>query len=112
MLSTDSPDASLKIMSRSLKDITTMNTQLICNSVYRLVDMSRGLDMQVTADTAKDVYDLLHNLETADATKIDEKLKIINNIGIDKKIDITCSECGFSWEASYETNPVNFSLGS
>lgn len=107
-----SPEATLSLMSKSINEITKLNSQLIINSVYRLHDDSNGLDIIVGAENRTEIVELMKNIELDDVTNIENKVKEINNVGIDKSVSITCKECSYTWESEFETNPVNFSLGS
>lgn len=107
-----SPEAALKTMSNSLKEISKLNLELLVSSIYQLYDASEDIDIQVSGKNRQDVYNLLKNLDLEAVQRIEEKVKEINDIGMEKTLTIKCDGCEHEWETSFETNPVNFSLGS
>jgi hypothetical protein len=112
LANSSSPEDTLKLVGRSIQDMSILNSQLIVNSVFRLHDDSNGLDLLVNESNRKEVIELMKNLDLDDVSKIEDKVKLINNIGIEKKVQVKCSKCNHEWESEFETNPVNFSLGS
>lgn len=56
----------------------------------------------------EDINDWLHNIDRKMVDEIRTKISEINQIGIDKSIDVICEKCEHSWSTSIEYNPTDF----
>lgn len=103
----------LKILSASITELSKMNTDLLIDSI---VSISDGHEINVinNTDMRPFIVDYLKNAETAEINKIHEKLKEINQIGIDSTFEAKCQKdgCGHEWTIEADFNPINFLLGS
>lgn len=97
-------DERLKIFSASFKQLTVINYNLTMNSVIKVVDESK--DINVT--DREFIKEFLQNIDKVSADKITDLIKEINMIGIKKSFSAKCDACGHEWENDIDFNPVNF----
>lgn len=98
-------DQRLKIFSSSFKELSNVTFNLMCNSVIRVVDESRGVDVT----DREFIKDFLFNIEKKDIDQISDLVKEINQIGIKRTFTAHCEKCNHEWESEIDFNPVNFS---
>ena len=102
-------DTQLRVIDTCIKQMADLNYALMSDSIYRVADEDNGLNIVCnTVEDKKNILELLRNVGASDIAAIDEKINIINNIGVSNKMDATCGECGNQWEAVMNLNPVNF----
>jgi hypothetical protein len=97
-------DERLKIFSASFKQLTVINYNLTMNSVIKVVDESKGIDVT----DREFIKEFLQNIDKVSADKITDLIKEINLIGIKKTFTAKCDACGHEWENDIDFNPVNF----
>ena len=110
-ISSNDGDISAAIQ-ESIRKLISTNTMLISQSIYRIVDSNNDIDLVIDDSNVEDLRKLLFNIELKDAETIEQKVKDLNNIGMDKHVTVACDDCEHEWTTEMETNPVNFSLGS
>lgn len=94
----------MKIFSKSFNEISNLNVQLITNCIVKITQESE--DLQVT--DPKFILEFLQNIEKHVFNQLDELIKEINSIGVNKMFNAVCEECKHEWEAAIDFNPINF----
>ncbi len=95
----------LKVFSKAFKEMSVMTYQLMCNSVVKIVDESRGINVSDKIF----IKEFLHNIDKQSIDAISDLVKEINLIGIKKTFTAKCEKCEHEWENEIDFNPVNFS---
>ena len=110
----DDEAKAMKLFNKAMKTITEITAKLMVGCIHRMTDEDNGVDIECDSTTLADTAALLKNLPTESAVMIDDKIKEINNIGMDTNVTIKCSgeECNHEWSANVDVNPVNFSTAS
>ena len=102
---TISEDQRMKMFSTAFKELATVTYSLMLNSIIRVVDESKGVDV-----TDKNfIQDFLQNIDKKSIDKISDLIKEINLIGIKRSFTAVCEKCDHHWESEVDFNPVNFS---
>jgi len=105
------PDAEkLKLFSKSFKALSKLNYELLVNSIIRIVDDEKDMHFENTKQNHKFTNEMLHNIDIDEARKIDDKIKEINDIGVNKDLTIKCQSetCNHEWTTELDLNPINF----
>ena len=97
----------MHMFSKSFDSITELNASLLTECVTKIVH-KEGL----VVESKEHISQFLHNVSKDVFTSIDELVKDINSIGINKKFKVTCTECNHSWEADINFDPVGFFTAS
>jgi len=100
-----SEDERLKIFSTAFKELSIVTYTLMLNSVIKVVDESRDIDVS----DKDDIKEFLQNIDKKSSDKISDLITEINQIGIKKTFTAICNECKHEWESEVDFNPVNFS---
>lgn len=95
----------LKIFSSSFKALGQVTYDLMCNSIVKVVDESRNVNI----DDRAFIREFLLNIDKKSIDKISDLLKEINQIGIKRSFNAKCEKCEHVWESEIDFNPVNFS---
>ena len=95
----------MKLFASAFKEISNVTYSLMCNSVIKVVDEQRNIN--VTDKT--DIKEFLQNIDKKSVDKISDLIKEINGIGIKKTFTAVCTKCEHAWENEIDFNPVNFS---
>lgn len=98
-------DQRIKLFSTAFKELSNVTFNLMCNSVIRVVDESRGIDV----NDREFIRDFLFNIEKKDIDLISNLIKEINQVGIKRSFAARCEKCNHEWESEIDFNPVNFS---
>ncbi len=95
----------IKLFSNAFREISKVTYDLIANSIIKLVDESRGIDVK----DQKDIKEFLENTDKKSVDKISDLIKDINTVGIKKSFLAKCEKCNHEWVNEIDFNPVNFS---
>jgi len=102
------------------KEINAESMSIYNKSFRRMADMSvsllgRSIVKVVTPDADEvsnpdEIFAFIQNIDSSAAKQIDEVLAKINNLDIDKKIELTCSKesCGNVWVSEVDFSPTDF----
>ena len=88
----------------SFKKATALTMDLLTDSI---INVSKK-DGDLITDNPVFIKQWLSNIGKKEANKIEEGIKRINDIGINKNIDLTCDECNHEWTTKIEFDPANF----
>jgi hypothetical protein len=102
---TISEDQRLKLFSSAFKELSTITYELMVNSVIKVVDESKNINVNDKAD----IKEFLQNIDKMSSDKISDLIKEINQIGIKRSFTAKCEKCEHEWESEIDFNPVNFS---
>lgn len=93
-----------KEVTKSIQRINKLNLRMISDCIVKI-----EMPDQVVTD-ARAIDEFINNVAKPWVEKIDKKLKAINIKGIDKTVNIKCSnkECGHEWKTEVDFNPSNF----
>lgn len=102
----------LKLISKSIEEISKLNTELLIDSIYKIVDENNNLEIFNDHKNKNLFIDMLNNIDKSDFDKINDMVADANLFGIKKKTEITCDniDCGHTWEDTVDTNPLDFFL--
>lgn len=100
-----SDEERLKMFSKAFKEMGTVTSNLMCNSVIKVVDESKNINV----NNKDHIRGLLHNIDKVSADKITDLIKEINTIGIKRNFAAKCEKCNHEWDNDIDFNPVNFS---
>ena len=100
-----SDEERFKLFSTAFKELTMVTYSLLSNSIVKVVDESRGIDV----NEREFIKDFLQNIDKKSVDKISDLVKEINQIGIKRSFTAKCQSCGHEWENEIDFNPVNFS---
>jgi hypothetical protein len=89
-------------VSESFKRLTDLNNEMIVESIQSIATPDG-----VVGDSEM-IGEFIENASRAFVKKIDQKLKDINSLGMDKNIHLTCSECSEEWDTKIEFDPTSF----
>lgn len=88
----------------SFKKATALTMDLLTDSI---ISVSKK-DGDLITDDPVFIKQWLSNIGKKEANKIEEGIKRINDVGINKNIDLTCDECDHKWTTKIEFDPSNF----
>ena len=96
---------SMAIYNKSFRKMAEMSVGLLAKSIIKVVTP----DGEEVTDP-NEIYDFVQNIDSAAAKKLDEVLSKINNLDIDKRLDMVCSneECKHNWTTEVDFNPTDF----
>jgi len=97
-----SDDERQSFINQSYKVLNDMNVQMIAECVERVVTPGG------TVTERQFIDEFIHNIDLNQTHALENKLKEINEAGINKKHSVTCSQCSKTWETIVEFDPANF----
>lgn len=86
----------------TMERINQENKRVLADCVYKIV-VEEG-----EVSNKQEIYDFITNIPKSWSEKINDKIKKLNDSGIDKKIHADCSSCGKEWHSEVEFDPANF----
>jgi hypothetical protein len=89
-------------MNDTMKKISDLTLDILVNCILHIV-VPEG----VVSDK-KEIKDFLKNISKAWYEMIDNRVKDMNNHGIDKKLHIVCDNCKHEWDSNMEIDPTSF----
>lgn len=101
----------LRAFNKNFLQIAALNFELIVDSVASI----RGKDAEgeefVVTDR-KQIQEFLENCESAVGKKIEESIKTVNELGVNKVMQLYCEGCDELFEKEIGFDPVNFFTAS
>lgn len=91
-----------KAINESYKKITALNVEMMADCVMHIVTP------EGTVNHPMMIREFLANIPRQWSKKIEKKLKELNDYGIDKRLDVTCSACQHEWKTELEFDPASF----
>jgi hypothetical protein len=98
----------MKMLGDSVEVLAKLNFNLIAKCIMRVYKEGESEEDTVDVTDRNHIEDFTKNISREDIHKIQEKLEIINNIGIKKDFNATCSKCEHSWNVPIDFNPATF----
>lgn len=98
-----SEDQRIKMFSDSFIKMAQTNIDMLCSCVLKIV-MPNG--DEVTNE--KHIKEFLVNSDKRVLKSVDDMVKDINSVGVNKNFEAVCQKCEHSWETGIDYNPVNF----
>jgi phage FluMu protein Com len=92
-------------VNRTMKIISHATKAITADCVYKIV-VPEG-----TVTNKDEILEFISNVPKPWVEKIDEKIKALNDSGIDKTIHAHCEECKHEWDTEVEFDPANFFEG-
>lgn len=102
----------LKAFDKTFKDLVKTNIEMLCNAIMSVHNDEHEIHVEHTKETHNDILDFMKNIDKTDNDRIINKIKEVNQIGILKKLQVTCDHCKHEWETPIEFEPVTFLSGS
>ncbi len=93
------------VFKKSFTELSSMTFELMCKSIIKVVDESKGVNVSDKTHIAE----FVRNIDRNTADKIQKLVKEINDIGIKRTFIAKCDKCEHEWESEIDFNPVNFS---
>ena len=103
----DNSDEQLKALGDALEKLSLMNYEVILNSIKSIA--IPGGD---TVTEIEHISEFLNNVEKEIGMELNEHVSEINNGGIQKEIEMQCSECSHVYKTPINYDPVGFFLNS
>lgn len=97
-----SEEVRIKEMQNSMEKITQLQAYLLADCVIKVVTPT------VTVTDPEHIVEFMGNVSRAWASKIEERLKVINEMGMDKNVAVSCQKCSHEWKTSIEFDPSSF----
>jgi hypothetical protein len=94
----------MAIYSKSYSEIADLNTELLTHCVIKIVIPETNVE--VTEQPF--ILEFLNNQDRKTFNALDELIRDINDIGVEKNFDAKCEKCESVWKATIDFNPVNF----
>ena len=107
-----SEDEKLKVFSKSFNTLLNSNIDMMVNSINYVAHDENNIKVDNTPKNRKELVDFVKNIEKSDSDIIQEKIREINSIGINKNTHATCTKCKHEWDTTIEIDPVVFFSGS
>jgi hypothetical protein len=100
-------EARTAAINASMKRMSDLNIKVLADCVLK-VATPEG----IVTDRAS-IFEFVANIGRDWVKRMDDKLKELNHMGLDKGIDVTCPTCQHEWRATVEFDPTSFfALGS
>jgi phage FluMu protein Com len=90
------------VLNASFEKLAELNTVLNSESIIQVVIP----DGAVT--NRQHIYEFLKNTDKNTAQKIDDKIRTINQIGVNRKHTTACTNCQHEWETELTFDPASF----
>lgn len=98
----------IKAFAQTFRKLTKITFELIIDAIDKVVfTNAEGEVQEVTSKQHIDEF--VRNISKGEVDKIEERIKEVNTVGIQKTMDVICTSCEHKWETPIEFNPVNFS---
>lgn len=102
MAESQGEDAKNAAINDSFRRMTEMTTHMTAASIERVV-----VPESVVTDPAA-ILEFLQNIPVEWDKKIEEALKALNEMGMDKSIAVVCESCSHEWTTQVEFDPSSF----
>jgi hypothetical protein len=90
------------VRNSAFRRLTSLNTGAMVDSILSVI-VPEG---EVTDKLQ--IANFIKNIDRSMTAKIENRLRELNNMGIDKRIDMKCEGCGHEWPTEIEFNPSSF----
>lgn len=94
--------ANQSVVSQSFRRLSDMNLQLMAESV-----MSVAVPEGVVTDRDQ-IIEFVNNAPSQWTKKIEDRLRELNTMGVDKGVNVQCSACNHEWRTEIEFDPTSF----
>jgi hypothetical protein len=99
--------ARLATFNKSFVAMAELNIEILSNAITKVtIPQDNGEPVEVTEHEY--IAEWVRGISKTHADVIIDKLNEINELGIDRDVDITCTECGHGFKTRVEFNPSNF----
>lgn len=100
----------LKMLGDSVDVLSKLNFELVAKCIMRVYKEGATDDETIDVTNEKHIADFAKNIGRDDIKKIQSRLEEINNIGIKKDFNGTCTneECKHKWDIPIDFNPATF----
>jgi len=99
--------ARLATFNKSFVAMAELNIEILSNAITKVtIPQDNGEPVEVTEHEY--ITEWVRGISKTHADVIIDKLNEINELGIDRDVDITCTECGHGFKTRVEFNPSNF----
>ncbi len=105
----------IKAFAATFNKLTKLNFELITDAIDKISFTNSEASETSEAGEVVDVTnkehinDFIRNIEKEEVDKIEERIREVNTVGVQRTLDALCTNCEHKWEAPIEFNPVNFS---
>jgi hypothetical protein len=103
-----SEEQKIKIIGDSISSLSKLNFELVSHCVMRVYKEGATEEETIDVTNHKQIAEFINNIGRNDIKKIQDVLDRINNIGIKKDYEATCSNCEHSWSVPIDFNPATF----
>lgn len=103
----DNSDEQLKALGDALEKLSLMNYEVILNSIKSITIPGGDIVTEI-----EHISEFLNNVEKEIGMELNEHVSEINNGGIQKEIEMQCSECSHVYKTPINYDPVGFFLNS
>ena len=100
-------DEQLKALGEALEKLSTMNYQVILESINSIT-----IPNGATVNDPVQISEFLENVEKEIGIELNDAVSDINNGGVEKELDMQCSECEYVYKTTINFDPVGFFLNS
>lgn len=91
-----------ELLKHSLSKVIDINDELLARAIIKVVaDGTEVID-------AAHIKEWIKNAPKKDVSKIEDKLKELNKIGVAKNHHFTCANCKHEWDSDVSYDPSNF----
>lgn len=101
----------LHAFNESFMQLAALNFSLIVDSVANISGTDDDGEDFIVSDRDA-IMSFLENCESSVGKKIEENIKNVNIIGVNRKIGLTCESCEHQFESDIGFDPVNFFTAS
>lgn len=88
---------------QSFERMNILNNELIADAILKIVT-PEGEEI----DDVVFISEFVENIEKKKITVIEDKIKELNQTGVNRKFAATCSECKHQWETEINFDPTHF----
>ena len=99
-----SEDSRMKTFSKSFKTLVELNSQLLTNCIIKI----EQTEADICVTNREHISEYIQDVDKSTFSQLDNLVKEVNAIGVNKTFDAVCEKCGHKWEAEIDFNPVNF----
>ena len=101
----------LKAFNQNFLQIAALNFDLIVDSVASVRGKDSEAEEFVVTDRSQ-IRDFLENCESSVGKQIEDSIKTVNDLGVNKTMVMTCESCDHQFEKEIGFDPVNFFTAS
>lgn len=97
-----SEDERRAAMNASFQRLSDLNVAMVADCILRVV-VPEG-----AVTDKQEIARFIADLPSRQFDKVEDKLKELNGLGMDKKLDVCCEKCQHTWRTEVEFNPASF----